>query len=199
MTATPAAFADDRGTVGDIGPALYTDVLQPGSGCALLVPAALCYATQDREIPDDDDDVDNDCDCMVVSPAGDDYDLSRNSTHPPPPPPRSPRRFVGFQRAFEMASEYNRELKDYSIVATAWLAKLQSEPPRAVAMRMLQEDIEAFLLEVTTFMSTTHDMFIDLPPEPIDYTELSCSWGSQVTRFRQGFQIVKDALDSEEG
>ena len=116
MTATPAAFADDRETVGDIDPALYTDVLQPGSGCALPVPAALCDATQDREITDD-----------------------------------------VFDRAFEMASEYNRELKDYSIVATAWLAKLQSEPPRALAMRMLQKYIEYFLLEVTTFMSTTHE------------------------------------------
>ena len=160
MAATPPASADDRGTVGYIDPALYTDVLQPGSGCALPVPAALCDATQDREITDD-----------------------------------------VFDRAFEMASEYNRELKDYSIVATAWLAKLQSEPPRALAMRMLREDLEAFLLEVTTFMSTTHEMLIDLPPEPIDYTELSCSWGSRVTRFREEFNIFKDdtALDSEEG
>ena len=124
------------------------------------VPAALCDATQDREITDD-----------------------------------------VFDRAFEMASEYNRELKDYSIVATAWLAKLQSEPPRALAMRMLREDLEAFLLEVTTFMSTTHEMLIVLPPEPIDYTELRCSWGSQVTRLRERFNMFKDddALDSEEG
>ena len=98
-----------------------------------------------------------------------------------------------------MARDYNRELKDYSIVATAWLAKLQSEFARSLTMRMLQKDLEDFLLEVTTFMSTTHDMFIDLPPSPIDYTELSCSWGSQVTRFRQEFQNFKDALDSEEG